>query len=79
MSYRRVKSYECLYVCLFCVFRKITTRIMSARMLNERRVNEDIPRQVQQVDQVLPADQSVAVVQVPIGGEGNEVPVVSGK
>ena len=52
---------------------------MSARMLNERRVNEDIPRQVQQVDQVLPADQSVAVVQVPIGGEGNEVPVVSGK
>ena len=48
----------------------MTTRRMTAKRLKEGRVNEEIPPQVDRVEQVI---QGAQCVHVPIGGEGNEV------
>ena len=59
-----------------CVNRKMITRRMVARRLEKGRVNEEIPPQVEEVQPVLQGDQGARGVQVPIGGQGNEVSVV---
>ena len=50
---------------------------MDARRLEKGKVDEEVPPQVQQVEKVLQGARIPPKgVQVPIGGEGNEVPVV---
>ena len=53
-----------------CAYNDMITRRMSTRVLEEGRMNKEIPPHV---DQVHKKSQGV---QVPIGGEHNEVPVV---
>ncbi|TMW83450.1 hypothetical protein EJD97_001646 [Solanum chilense] len=49
---------------------------MVARRVDERRVNEEIPPQVKQVEQVLKDGHVQQCAQFPIVGGGNDVPVV---
>ena len=65
-----------------CVFRKMTTRRMAAKRLEEGRVNVEIHPQVEQVLQGVEGDQGARRArnaQVPIVEGGNDVLVVPSK
>lgn len=63
--FRRVKSYECPFLMFFLVF------FLAVRRVEEERVNEGVPPQVEQANQGGKAPQGVQVSQ------GEKVPIVA--
>ena len=70
MSCHRVKAMSTIFLWFSLCYRRINTRRTPTTRVDENDVNEDIPPQVEKVEQVPQGDQ------VPIGGQGKEVSMV---
>ena len=73
MTCRNIKVMTTLFLWFCCVSKKMNTRRTLARRVKENDVEEEIPPQVDVVENVSQGSQGN---QLPIVGLGNDVPVI---